>query len=231
MSIENKRIDWSKTFEKFQSSWCSIGIDLSSVSDLTCAVYGFPRDEDRESVDFLMRTWCPEARLHDRDNRYRDQYQAWEKVGWLQATEGAAVDYDSVRATIERDAKKLNVGLIGIDTAFQGIDFANKLGEALGHTDDRPIVISCTNSPQKMGPVCQEFERRLLEHKINHGGNPILRFMADSVAVRTDSNGFRKPDKDKSQGKIDGIVSMLYSLDRIMRSKPKSQYLMPFLAR
>ena len=47
--------------------------------------------------------------------------------------------------------------------------------------------------------------------------------MIDSVAVREDADGNRKPDKDKSQGKIDGVVSMLYSLDRLMRSKPPSK--------
>jgi len=37
-----------------------------------------------------------------------------------------------------------------------------------------------------------------------------------------------KPDKDKSQGKIDGVVSMIYALDRLMRSNPKKRpVLMP----
>ena len=76
--------------------------------------------------------------------------------------------------------------------------------------------------------MCQEFERRLLKRKLNHGGNPILRFMADSVAVRApDIDGYIKPDKDKSQGKIDGIVAMLYALDRLLRSQPPRKLIMP----
>lgn len=216
-----KKVNWQKTIEKYKGRWCTAGIDLSSVSDLTCCVYLFPHDDDREHIDAIMRTWCPEARLHDDKNKYRDQYQAWERQGWLHTTDGNAVDYDFVRAQIEKDSEIFQIGLIGVDSQFQGVEFAIKLGDKLGHTEKSPIVIGCTNSARKMGPVCQEFERRLLEKKFNHGGNPIFRFMADSVSIRTDADGNTKPDKDKSQGKIDGIVSALYALDRIMRSKPQ----------
>jgi len=207
--------------------WCVAGIDLSSISDLTCDVYLFPRDDDRKFVDLIMRCWCPEARLYDKKNKYRDQYQAWERNGWLIKTPGDVIDYDFVRAEVLKDYKKFDMGLIGVDYAFQGVDFITKLGNKIGHSEKNPKIIGTSNAAQKMGPVCDEFERRLLVHKINHGGNPILRFMADSVCVRENADGYKKPDKDKSQGKIDGIVATLYALDRLMRSKPKRKILMP----
>jgi phage terminase large subunit-like protein len=178
-------------------------------------------------VDVLMRTWCPEVKIYDPKNKYKEIYQAWHRGGWIHATEGNAIDYAEVRKEIVNDSKVLNLGLIGVDRAFDGVGFSIELMKDLGHTDKKPIVITCTNHPTKIGPVCQEFERRLLEKKINHGGNPILRFMVDSVAVRRDSDGNLKPDKDKSQGKIDGVIGMLYALDRLIRSKPPSKIKMP----
>jgi len=221
------QIDWNKTREKYRKRFCAGGIDLSSVDDLTCAVYMFPDLDDREQVDVLMRTWCCEDKIYDTKNKYKEQYQGWAREGWLHTTDGNAIDYDFIRAEIVKDSQVFDLKLIGVDRQFQGIGFSMELEKDLGHTEKRPIVITCTNHPTKMGPICQEFERRLLKKKINHGGNPILRFMIDSVAIRQDAEGNKKPDKDKSQGKIDGVISMLYALDRLMRSAPPKKIKMP----
>ncbi len=220
-------VNWQKTREAHRGRWCTAGIDLSSVDDLTCCVYLFPYDNDRRLVDVLMRTWCPEDKIYDKKNKYRDQYQGWARQNWLHTTPGNAIDYDFVRKEIVGDTKFFDVGLFGVDRAFDGVGFSIALEKDVGHTEKNPKVITCTNHPSKIGPVCQEVERRLLERKINHGGNPILRFMIDSVAVREDADGFKKPDKDKSQGKIDGVIGMLYAMDRLMRSKPKRKIKMP----
>lgn len=221
------KLNWQKTIEQFRGKWGVAGIDLSSVDDLTCAVYMIPRDDNRQQVDVLMRTWCPEIKIYNKKNKYRDIYQAWEREGWIHTTEGTAIDYDFVRKEIVEDSKIIELGLIGVDRQFQGIGFTMDLEKDLGHTEKKPIVITCTNHPTKISPICQEFERRLLEKLINHGGNPILRFMIDSVAVRISSDGMKKPDKDKSQGKIDGVIGMLYALDRLLRAKPPTGIRMP----
>jgi len=223
------KVNWDKTINQYRGKWGVAGIDLSSVDDLTCAVYLFPYDDDRQKVDVIMRTWCPEKKIHDARNKYKEQYQNWARQGWIHTTEGNAVDYDFVCKQVLEDAKVFNLGLVGIDRGFQGVPFAMELEKGLGHSEKRPIVITCTNHPTRISPACEEFERRLLEKKINHGGNPILRFMVDSVAIRIDADGHKKPDKDKSQGKIDGVIAMLYSLERLMRSKPKPEVRLPIM--
>lgn len=221
------QVDWGATTAKYKNRLCVAGIDLSSVSDLTCVVYAFPSDDDFERIDLLMRCWCPESRITTLKNKYRDQYQAWEKNGWLNATEGNAIDYDFVRAAVVEDSSVFTIESIGIDRLFQGYEFAMKLNQELGGTEKSPKVLACGMGFASMAGPCQEFERRLLENKLNHGGNPVLRFMADSVAVRLDPAGNMKPDKDKSQGKIDGIIGILLCLDRLMRMKPRRNFTMP----
>lgn len=223
------KLNWQKTRNNFRGRFCTAGMDLSSVDDLTCCVYMFPYEDDREKVDVLMRTWCCRDKIYDRKNKYRDQYQGWEREGWIHVTDGNAMDYDLIRKEVVEDAGVFNMGLIGVDRQFQGVEFSINLEKDLGHTEKRPIVITCTNHPTKIGPIVQEIERRLLKKKINHGGNPILRFMIDSVAVRIDADGNKKLDKDKSQGKIDGVVAMLYALDRLMRSKPPPKIKIPMV--
>ena len=189
----------------------------------------FPDEKNRQLVDVIMRVWCPEHKIYDPKNKYKEQYQGWARSGWIHTTEGNAIDYDFILKEIEDDTKYFDVGLFGVDRAFDGVGFSMKLADRVGHTEKRPKVITCTNHPVRIGPICAEFERRLLELQINHGGNPILRFMIDSTAIKIDADGNKKCDKSKSQGKIDGVISMLYALDRLMRSKPKPKIAMPVM--
>lgn len=221
------KVDWEETRRRYTGRWCVGGIDLSAVSDLTCWDVAFPSDEDPELIDIIMRTWCPEAKLYDKKNKYRDQYKAWADAGWLDVTDGNAIDYDFIRAEILKDSQVYDLDSVAIDRLFQGYEFSMKLNEELGGTEKVPAVIACGMGYISMAGPCQEFERRLLKKKLNHGGNPIFRFMADSVAVSMDPAGNMKPNKDKSQGKIDGIIGLLLCLDRLLRVKPRPKIQMP----
>ncbi|HEA69805.1 MAG TPA: hypothetical protein ENI07_23785 [Desulfobacterales bacterium] len=216
------KVNWQKTTEKYKGRSCVGGIDLSSVSDLTCWVMAFPDKDEPKKIDILMRAWCPEAKIYDKKNKYRDQYQGWKAQGFLETTEGNAIDYDFVRHQIVADAKMFNIWGIAIDIMFDAHDFMRQLNIEMGRSKAKPAVFGCGAGPKYMGPPCNELERRLLEKQVNHGGNPLLRFMADNVAVKSNPAGMYYPDKASSQGKIDGIVGLLLCIDRLIRQEPPS---------
>jgi phage terminase large subunit-like protein len=95
------------------------GIDLSATQDLTCLVWIFPWKHDAEGFDVVMRTWCPRERVYDPKNRYRDMYQAWEKMGYLEPTAGNVIDYQYVRQRLLDDASRLKLCRIGVDRYFR----------------------------------------------------------------------------------------------------------------
>lgn len=195
------------------------GVDLSAISDMTVWVQLFPDVEDKDLVDILIRVWCPEARLFDTKNKYRDQYQSWKKQGYLWTTPGDAIDEDFIRKQIVEDSLKFDIRRISIDRGFQGYTFARKLDEELGGTEKDPMVAACGMGWVSMMGPCQELERLLLLRKLNHAGNPILRWMADNVAVKINpTGGGKSPNKATSQGKIDGIVGILLGLDGVLRN-------------
>ena len=68
-----------------------------------------------------------------------------------------------------------------------------------------------------MSPPTKEFYKLLMEGRITHGGNPIMRWMAGNVVVETDPAENIKPTKAKSPEKIDGIVAAIMALDRCIR--------------
>lgn len=188
-------------------------LDLSAVSDLTAWVMIFPRLEDPEWVDIIARFWCPRARLTDPLNQYRTQYEAWERAGFLTATEGNAIDYGFVKRQVIEDSTRFGLKRMNIDRLFQGAQLGMELSDELGA--DRVFAMGMGH--MSFAAPMVEFERRLLAGKLNHGGNPVLAWMADNVTVKVDAAGNKKPDKASGQGKNDGIVGIVGAIEAQMR--------------
>jgi phage terminase large subunit-like protein len=131
--------------------------------------------------------------------------------GWLLTTPGNAIDYDTIKAQILADAQMFQLEEVAVDRLFQGYQLSMQLA------DEGLTVAACGMGYMSMAGPCKEFERRLLEKQLHHGGHPVLKWMANNVAVREDPAGNLKPDKASSQGKIDGIIGILLALDRAMR--------------
>jgi phage terminase large subunit-like protein len=187
---------------------CFGGLDLGETNDMTSWALLFPRDDGY--LDILIRYWVPEARLEDSENRYRTQYQGWVQQGWLKTTPGATIRSPFITAQILEDAKRFKLVDLNLDP-WHAKDIALEL-------EDKGLKVAQLGQgfAGMSGPTA-EFQRRLLERTLRHGGNPILRWNVDNLAFRQDPAGNQKPDKAASTGKIDGIPALLNALDRVMR--------------
>ena len=70
-----------------------------------------------------------------------------------------------------------------------------------------------------MSAPSKEFEKLVLSGRIEHFGNPVLRWMLASTVIKTDPAGNIKPDKEKSVQKIDGIVASIMALGEWMTAQ------------
>jgi phage terminase large subunit-like protein len=200
---------------------CFGGLDLSQSQDLTFWTLVFPRDDDPEMIDCLFRVWTIKDRLYDPENRYRDHYQAWARQGLLRVIDGPAIDYNAVKAQILEDSQKFRLVDFNVDRAFQGMKVLMELQEegfnaiamGMGHTS--------------FTAPCVEFERRVLARKINHGGNKVMRWMINGLAIKRDESATSvsmKPVKGNPYAKIDGPVTLIMALDRAMRHQESDFY-------
>ena len=172
----------------------------------------FPDDEDPDKIAVLARLWCPEDRLYDSSNKYKEQYQMWHRQGFLEITPGNCIDFAFVKAKILEDAQRFQLIDMNIDRLFQAHQLSMEL------IDEGIAVCGMGMGYLSFAAPMKDFERRLLARKINHGGNPVLRWMADNVAISQDPAGNIKPNKAESQGKIDGIVGLVMAIDRLSRN-------------
>jgi phage terminase large subunit-like protein len=187
---------------------CYAGLDLGSVSDLTAFVMVFPSScgEHEACYQILPRFFIPEAALES-GGQNANLYRQWVTQGYIRTTPGNATDYAFVRERIVKDAGTYRVENLNVDYLFQGAQLTSEL-----MYEGLPVNAMRQGFMAFALPM-QEFERLMLERKLHHGGNPVLRWMADNVVVRRDPAGNLKPDKEKSRAKIDGIVALVMALE------------------
>jgi phage terminase large subunit-like protein len=206
-------------YSKLSGRKCYAGLDLSSTSDLTAWVLVFPPLPGEDVYLVLPRFWIPEDNLQKRVHDDRVPYDVWLRGGHLMSTPGNVIDYDFIFDQVEKDAKAFKVEEIAFDR-WGAARVVNVL-QAKG--------LTCVEFGQgfaSMSPPMKELERLVMSHKIAHGNNPVLNWMADNVVANLDAAGNIKPDKERSREKVDGIVALIMGLDRAMRNsqRPRSIY-------
>lgn len=68
------------------------------------------------------------------------------------------------------------------------------------------------------------FERAVLDRRMQHNGNPLMRWQAGNVIVETDAAGNRKPSKAKSLDRIDGVVTAIFACGLAERDEGTQTY-------
>ena len=189
---------------------CFSGLDLSSIEDVTALLHCFPpipEDPPGMPFRFLSRFWVPEATLVKRTERDGIPYKLWADEGYIEATEGDIVDYNVIQKRIIEDREEFDIKEIAIDRWNSTHLQTNLTGEGF-------TMVPFGQGYHSMGPACRDFFKHLKTGMLNHGGDPVLRWMALNLAVMSDPAGAMKPAKDKSGDKIDGIVAMIMALAR-----------------
>jgi phage terminase large subunit-like protein len=65
---------------------------------------------------------------------------------------------------------------------------------------------------ESMKSPTKRLEQLVLSGQLAHGGNPVLRWMANNVSLETDAANSWKPSKKRSRERIDGIVGLIMGL-------------------
>lgn len=193
------------------------GLDLASVRDLTALILVHRDPEKVYHVE--CRFWCPEEGVQERSRRDGVPYADWVRDGYLTKTPGNVTDYAFVRQEIIDLAERWHIDEIGLDR-WNATQLATDLMQ------DGATVLFVPQTMVGLGPAWRELDKLILEHRIRHGGNPILRWMAGNVEVETDAAGNQKPSKARSTERIDGMVALDMAIGRAIAhlDEAPSQY-------
>lgn len=197
--------------ESLVDTVCYCGLDLGQTDDLCAFTMLFPQEDG--SIKAIFRLWTPEANLRRLDKLTSGTASVWVKEGLIKLTSGNVADYDVIQADILDLAERYAILDIAYDRYGATQLVTNLTYENLPMT---PIGMGYLS----MSPLTKEFQRRVLLHEFDHGGNKALRWQADMLAVMMDPSGNVKPDRDavrQSGGKMDGIVAAIMAMAGIVR--------------
>jgi phage terminase large subunit-like protein len=198
--------DWAKCgsapLAPLEGRPCWVGVDLASNLDMTAAAFVFKEADGSYSVEW--RYWVPRETVADRV-REGIPYDAWIRDGWVTVTDGHRLDHEAVARDIIAYGETHEIKAVGCDP-WQAGALETLLQREGITTKDIPQRTSYLNAP------CKLLEALVVEGRLRHGGNPVATFNANNVCVYMDPTGMIKPDKAKSNEKIDGIAALVNGL-------------------
>jgi phage terminase large subunit-like protein len=191
------------------------GLDLSATTDLTAFTMLV------EGTDIYSIAFLPEDGIVDRERRDRVPYRLWAEQGYLKLTPGKTIDYAYVKQAILEAAEAFDL----VDVNFDRWNSS----QIVKQLEDEGIeMIELGQGVASMSTPTKELQRLVVEGKFRHGGNPLLRWCVSNLAVKMDPAGNVKPDRDRSGGRIDPVVSLIMAIDGWQRrgqtQRRKSRY-------
>ena len=187
------------------------GIDLSSVSDLTCVTFMTKKDN---IYYFKTKYYLPELSVTDANNG--SAYERWAREGYLTLTPGNCCDYDYIlKDMLEIQGLGLSIDAIGFDP-YNALQFQiNATAEGLTMKPYAQALYNF-NRPTK------EFERLIKTNRIIIDYNPITQWCFSNAELKLDYIGNCKPvkkgGKADSPYKIDGAITHVEALGTYLAS-------------
>lgn len=189
------------------------GLDLSEVADLTALVLLCPVGARDWGVH--PRFWLPEDGIAEKSRADRMPYDRWAREGHLLTAPGRVVDYGYVADHLAALCESHDVRRIAFDAwNFRHLrPYLERVGFREDQLDgDGAIFVPMRQGFQTMSPALRDLEAAMLEGRLRHGMHPVLEMCAANAVVVSDPAGNRKLAKNKSRGRIDGMVALAMAL-------------------
>ncbi len=185
------------------------GLDLSAVNDLTALVLA---GKVGGVWQIHPTFWLPGDGLADKSRKDRVPYDVWCRGGSLLAAPGKSVDYEYVAKHLRGLFKEYDIRKVAFDRwGFKHLrPWLVEAGFSEGEIESRFEEFG--QGMQSMSPALRDLEGELLNKRVAHGNHPVLSMCAANAVVQIDAAGNRKLVKNKSSGRIDGMVALAMAM-------------------
>lgn len=183
------------------------GFDLAAKMDLCSWCLLFP-GPDGAPLDVLWRFWLPEAALPHLDKHNDGKVSRWVAEGWITATEGEVLDYDTVYAHVAEDAKAFKIAGGDCDK-WSMFPVIQEIAKRTGLREEQSLITR-QNTYADMTPGMTALMGLVKEQRFHHHGNPVAQWCFDNVEVahpRDNPDLIRpaKPERGATGKRIDAV--------------------------
>lgn len=194
---------WRDRLRAMEGRRCFGAFDVSSTQDITALLWLFEPQKPGDRWGLACRFWVPEATVDRRVRQDRVPYDRWVKSGAMETTPGDYVDQSFLQAAIKEGLGLYDVAGIGYDPWNARKLYTDMVNDGM----DAALMVEMRQGIRTLGEPTKHFERLVYAGLLDHGGHPVLRWMAGNAEVRFDENMNFMPAKKTSAEKIDGIVA------------------------
>lgn len=194
---------WKRFPAELKGRECVLSFDSTKSFDLASMCLRFPPIKPGERTKFIWNFWLPSETIAQRVAAERTPFDQWVEQKALVSIPGGVFELDyAVKAALEACAR-YNVTRIGWDS-WNALEFYNRM-VAAGQPES--LFVEMRFGTKSLGQGTREFERKVFGGEMDHGGNPVARWMIGHCNVRFDENMNYVPAKKRSEDSIDGIVA------------------------
>jgi phage terminase large subunit-like protein len=185
------------------------GLDLSSVADLTALVL-IGRIEKVWHVKPTF--WLPSEGLAEKAAHDHVPYDVWHADGFLETTPGNSVSYEYVARHLHTVFSQYTIEKLGFDrwNMKHLKPWLLQAGFSEQLITDRFVEFG--QGTQSMSPALRDLESAIRDRLIAHGNHPVLEMCAGCAVVESKDDANRKLSKNKSTGRIDGLVALTMAI-------------------
>ncbi len=210
---------------------CWLALDLSDKHDLTALTAAFeipaPTEADPSAVhiETFAWYWTTGANIEARERQDGMPYRLWAAQGFITIVPGASIDKELIAAKVQELAEWLAVEFLAYDVAkmFSFIEACERIGfdvwkykgaderagkglKLVAHGQGTRIAFA---EKQLCMPTSVEaLEDRIRNGTLTIGRSPVTYACAANAAPVTDTVGNKAFDKQRSRGRIDGLVTL-----------------------
>lgn len=202
---------------------CWLSLDLSQKNDLTALSVCWIDAKGHLWVKTFY--WTTKAGLADRSRKDQAPYDQWVEAGHLTAVPGATIDKTFVAEKVKEICSENDVEFLAFDAAGMA-DFIAAC-ETVGfpvwrwkgpddHSGSGLKLVSHAQGTRRMfedrqlvmPTSIERLEDRILEGRVTIDASPVTYSCAANAHIVTDGQKNRAFDKNRSRGRIDGIVTI-----------------------
>ena len=198
--------------EAFTKYPVALGLDLSSVRDLTAGVIA--TQDDKGIVHIFPFVFTPMKGIEERSHQDRAPYSTWAKNGQMIAVPSPTIDYGYVATYLRDHLDDMGITVDVLCFDRWRIEIFKKACEEVGaFQSTRWLEVG--QGFRDMSPRLESFEAKLLAGKIRHGNHPLLNLASSHAIAVSDVAGSRKLVKNKSTQKIDPIIASVMAVHEV----------------
>ena len=194
--------DRALKIDAFEGEQCWGGLDLAFTRDLSAFTLVFRREEH---FYLFAWHWMPAGKAREQEESDHVPYALWQRQGLIEFTPTPTTDFSVIERTICQQSRRFDLRSVGYDGYGAATVATNLIAEGID-------MVKIQQGWQGMSEPAKLMERLVLERKLWHDGNALLRRQVDNATVTRDRNENLYVHKPGARKRIDAVIAGIMSI-------------------